>query len=123
MTTNFMIVVLGLGAILGVLAFMLLTGMVLIRERQVGKEGAARISDATQSQSPKQSAGDQTNHIVPIKKLEAIPWSELEGISPRSPAQHADDHERKIDSVGLWLEQSFLLLCIQATGNAVTDGA
>ncbi len=51
---------------------------------------------------PKKNGGaNETYRVVPVEELEAVAGAELEGVGPRSPAEHAENHKDKRDVICL----------------------
>ncbi len=60
------------------------------------------MAQAARGQSPDDGASRKAESVIPIEELEAKARAELECVGPRSPAQHAQDHqpERGLISLG-----------------------
>ena len=80
--------------------------MRLVGLKKIGKERPTGGADASERDAPDECSEDETNYVVPIEQLKTIAGSELDGISPRSPADHAEEHEAEDDDVGFRLIQA-----------------
>src|SRR5216684_8733498 len=69
----------------------------------ITEKGKIASTPIPQREAPTKASEDNPNHVIPVIKLEGISWSEFHGVRPRSPAQHAEDHEQQRNSVSFWL--------------------
>src|SRR5580704_4340878 len=51
------------------------------------------MSHAARRQPPENRTHRHPDRVIPIEKLETIAGAELERVSPRSPAEHREDHQ------------------------------
>src|SRR3954469_24160673 len=80
-----------------------------VRLLQVVYECQRSAASAAESKSPNNTAQQNSNHVVPIKKLERVTSSQFHRVRPRAPTNHAGDHERERNTVSFRLihERSF----------------
>src|ERR1019366_695525 len=64
-----------------------------VRLADIAEERQIASTPVPQGETPNEAAQNNAHHVVPVKKLEGISWSEFHGVRPRSPAQHTGDHE------------------------------
>ena len=65
------------------------------------EEGDSRVAKRAESEAPGERAEDYAECVVPVEELESVIGAELEGVGPRSSAEHAEDHEGEGDLVCL----------------------
>src|SRR3954467_15957556 len=79
-----------------------------VRLLQVVHECQRSAASAAESKSPNNTAQQNSNHVVPIKKLERVTSSQFHRVRPRAPTNHARSHERERNTVSFRLIHEIL---------------
>src|ERR1700727_1423151 len=73
---------------------------------------------ASQGNSPSQAAQQNADDVIPVEKLDGPARSQLDGVCPGSPADHAEQHEGELGGISFGQERDKTSLSDALAGRA-----